>query len=214
MNIMATLINLFRFTGKLGDLVGCKGPNGYYLRKRAQATTRKPTVKQLESRARFALVNAFFAPLRDVVYLGARTPRLRGHKTAALSEAVSWALRYAVEGAYPDFQINPAKVRITTGAKEKPANATFDLNDSGVLEVGWRAQGDAFNGYGDDRIWLMAYDVANKQLRMEERLRGDGGGTLDLAGEPKGSEWFVYVSAAERDLSLFSNSVYLGRVER
>lgn len=211
---MAKLINLFRFTGKLGDLVGCKGPHGYYLRKRSKPTTREPSVKQLEARARFELVNAFFAPLRDVVYLGAMVPRLRGHKTAALGEALSWALRHAVDGTYPDFQINPAKVRITMGAKEVPGDATFELHQSGLLEVGWNGQGSSINGYDDDRIWMMAYDVANKQLRMEERLRRDRGGSLDLAGEPVGSEWLIYLSAAERDMSVFSNSLYLGRAVR
>lgn len=207
---MAKFNELFTFSGTIGDLVGCKGPFGFYVRSRPRKSIKPPSVNQLAARKKMKQVMDFLAPLRPIIHLGFALPRGQDSKTAAMNRAVSHVYHNALEGEYPDFAINPAKVRISQGAlKGLEITGINIVGDHLRLhwEPGHLNKRDAF---ADDIVYVVVYNLMDQVAPMGLFSRNACNACLDIADEPKGSQLLVYVCVGERDNRLFSNSQFLG----
>lgn len=209
---MAKLIDLFTFSGRVGDVVACKGPTGYYLRSRPRKSSKPPTAKQLEARAKLAMAMDFLTPLREIVYLGFSNKTNERNKTGSLNRAVSHLTRYAIVGQYPDIAINPAEVRLSQGGLSRLLGATISSYTDGQLRVSWNTGAPQSLAFGDDRVFVLAYQESTKHLLVGESHRHTGSASVDISAEPTGSEWLVYAFVAERNLARFSDSQFLGKI--
>lgn len=209
---MAKLINLFTFSGRVGDLVGCQGPRGYYVRSRQRKSSKPPTAKQLEARARMARVMDFLTPLREIIYVGFDSKSNRGYKTGALSKAISHAMRKAMLGKYPNWYIDPSEIRLSQGDLLPLRIREIVPTGSGVVYVKWNTTQVRRRAFDDDRVFVIAYRYPDKVLVVAENQRSAGEVSVDTSSDCPGSEWLLYACAAERDLSRFSNSQFLGKV--
>src|SRR5690606_38879109 len=109
---MARLIDLLTFSGAVGDMVGCNGPHGFYIRSRPRKPAKAPTQRQLEARARLGLAMSFLKPLKAIIYRGFLAEPSARTKITAMNAAASHMLNNAITGEFPDLQIDPAKVRL------------------------------------------------------------------------------------------------------
>ncbi|MBK1442590.1 hypothetical protein JHJ32_21500 [Parapedobacter sp. ISTM3] len=208
---MAKLINLFTFSGAIGDLVGCHGPNGFYLRSRPRKPVKPPTVRQLEARAKLVLAMEFLRPLREIIYLGFGKQVDKGSKTGALNRAAAGIIRHAVVGNYPKLAIDPARVQLSMGNVMPLADLTLTM-DAGWIRVSWGVKLNRLNAFGDDVVYLLAYHPEDGALTVGETQRQAGELMIDVAAEPPGSELLVYACVAFRDGSQFSDSQFVGTV--
>ncbi|MGK6351575.1 DUF6266 family protein [Parapedobacter sp. DT-150] len=211
---MAKLIDLLTFSGRVGDMVGCMGPTGFYLRKRPKKSAKPPTARQLETRARMTMVMRFLSPLREIIYRGFASPTDRGSKTGALSRATALAITHAVAGEYPDLYIDAAHVQLTRGTLRrllKPSVTTVGT----LLKLAWTPNVDHFgNAFADDVVYMLIYQAKEGVLLTGEATRDAGEVAVDISAEPLGSRLLVYACTAERDHKRFSDSQYLGEIER
>lgn len=208
---MAKLNDLFAFSGRLGDLVGCKGPNGFYLRSRPRKSRKPPTAKQLEVRARLALVMRFLKPLKEIIYEGFSNKQLNIGKMSSMNAASSHLLNQGLEGSYPDMAINPAAVRLSRGNLVGLANVQLHPYPDRI-DMTWLATATHYNGYSDDWVRLVCYNPAERSVVVNEAIRSEGALTVDVSEEPPGSELLLYCYVADRDGKQFSTSQFLGTV--
>lgn len=205
---MAKLNGQFQFQGKVGNLVGCLGPFGYYIRQLPAATAKAPTPAQLAVRQRMKIVIAFLSPLRAVIYQGFCGPG-RLNKTAAFNKATSHALSHAVSGTYPDLAIAPEGVRLSRGSLQGLFNPACVLLD-GQIRLTWANAGSVFTAHDDDVVSLLVYNPKAGTAQLAEGLREDGVAKLSVADEPPGSRLLVYAYVCSRHGKRYSDSQFLG----
>lgn len=210
---MARLIDILTFSGAVGDMVGCNGPHGFYIRSRPRKHGKVPSAKQLEMRAKLGLVMAFLKPLKAIIYRGFLNPNTVKTKVSAMNAAASHVLNHAITGEYPDLQIDPAEVRLSRGTLPGLPGVALRMQGAAV-EVTWSTSVPPFSGYADDRVTAVVYNTAERTVMADEAIREAGGVSVDVSDEPPGSELLVYAYVADREGKQFSNSQFLGRVVR
>jgi len=205
---MAKLSGQFQFQGKVGNLVGCRGPFGYYIRQLPAATAKAPTPAQLAVRQRMKIVVAFLAPLRSAIYQGFCGPG-RLNKTAAFNRATSHALNHAVRGTYPDLAIAPEGVLLSRGPLAGLFNPACVLLD-GRIRLTWANAGSVFTAHDDDVVSLLIYNPQAGTAQLTEGPREACTATLSVADEPPGSRLLAYAYACSRQGKRYSDSQFLG----
>jgi len=210
---MARLSNLLAFSGALGDVVGCNGPTGFYIRSRPQRSEKAPSPKQRDARSRLGAVMRFLKPLKEVIYMGFAHAHPSRSRTTAMNAAASHMLNYAVEGSYPDITINPAAVRLSRGTLAGLPNAAY-VQVGTAVTVTWDPLLPRFSGNADDRVMAVCYNLQERSVMVVEALRSDAMATIDLFEMPPNTTSLMYVLVADRDKNQFSNSQFLGKVGR
>jgi hypothetical protein len=100
------------FSGRLGNIVGCYRYGKYYLRTLPEKVNQPDTPAQLAQRMRFRLVQEFLSPFKGLLKIGFAA---YASGRSAYSAAVSYNLRHAISGEYPDLAIDPEKVLLSRG---------------------------------------------------------------------------------------------------
>lgn len=197
----------------MGDIVGCNGPTGFYIRSRPQRSEKAPSPKQRDARSRLAAVMRFLKPLKEIIYMGFAQAHPSRSRTTAMNAAASHMLNYAVEGSYPDITINPAAVRLSRGTLAPLPDAAYEQTGSAVT-VTWNPMLLKYSGNADDRVMAICYNLRERSVMVVEAMRSDAMATLDLVELPLNSTSLIYVLVVDRDKKQFSNSQFLGKVER
>lgn len=210
---MARLIDLLTFSGAVGDMVGCNGPHGFYIRSRPSKPAKAPTPKQLEARAKLSMVMRFLKPLKAIIYRGFMGNQSAKTRIAAMNAAASHVLNQAMVGAYPDLRIDPAKVRLSRGTLLGLPQATFRAQGASV-DVSWSPALTPFSGHADDEVTVVVYNPQEKTVLAGVALRSAGTLAVDASDEPPGSELLVYACVCDRTGRKFANSQFLGRTVR
>lgn len=205
------MIDLLTYSGKVGDMVGCKGAHGFYIRSRPRKAKSPASPRQLEVPARLALATGFLKPLKAIIYEGFSGTYPINNKVSAMNAATSHVLNHALVGNYPDLRIAPAEVRLSRGTLGKVIVTKFGKTNTS-MEVFWSPMVSPFSGHGDDRVKVVIYNPMEKTVMASEAMRETGETTVDISDEPPGSELLVYVYATDRDKKQFSNSQFLGKV--
>ncbi|GAA4777947.1 hypothetical protein GCM10023231_00480 [Olivibacter ginsenosidimutans] len=208
---MAKFYHMHAFSGVVGDVVGCNGPFGFYIRSRPKRKKRKPSPGQVEWRAKLALAIRFLAPLKEIVYRGWAMPSGPKCKTAAMNRAVSLTVSVAVEGSFPDLKINPEKIQLSRGSLCKLLELSMSVTHK-IVEVKWLSGLTVFPAFADDTVYVVAYHVGEKIVlgALAERIHANV--TIDLSAEPIGSEWLVYACVSTREGKRFANSQFIGKI--
>ena len=160
-----------------------------------------------------ALVAGFLNPLRELIYLGFASRKDRGSRAGAFGRATAHAVRYAVEGTYPDLHVNPAAILLSRGALLALDSPTVTLEGT-LLKVAWVPNHNRLNAFADDVVYALVYHAEDGVLMTGIADRAAGGATIDVASEPPGSQLLVYVCVAERGDKRFSDSQFLGMLTR
>lgn len=103
---------LHGFSGKMGNIVGCKTKTGYYIRRLPAKSSKPPTVSQLAQRERFKISQSFLSGLRELLKM---LPGVGEKQTSAYTSALGKVVKAAVCGEFPDQAIDYAAVRLTSG---------------------------------------------------------------------------------------------------
>lgn len=161
---------------------------------------------QLEQRARFGLILRILNLLRSLIYIGF------GSK-AGFYGAVSYALRNAVEGVYPNFSINYGKMLVSSGSLPQSPEVTVTVVAGVGVDISWDTA--TWNtGSPDDSVYIGFLNPAMLMPYFDEAkgTRKDGKLTVTLPEVWKGATvhgWLFFVSP---DGQLSSVSQYLGAI--
>lgn len=197
-------------TGKIGNLSYYILNGEYIVRSIAEQQKRKKTPKVIANEAKFACVQNFCNPLKDFLAVGFKK---YGSKRGGMNAAVSYALKHAVSGSYPDFVVNPDLARVSGGELYFPAFSEVILETDNQLRFTWdiNIEGKC-SGY--DQAMLLAYNVSAKKAasKVTGAFRMDGTDVLTLPKSKKDQEFEVYLGFVSQDRTSQAHSVYLGKV--
>ncbi len=195
------------FQGKIQTVIGStwkgkayvKGPYRKHRGKAAEGATR--------NRSKFAMAHYWLQPLKGFVREG-----FKGYAqlVEGFNAAKSYLLLHAFEGVAPDITINPALVKVSSGALPLPTNMAVSKVAAGQLAFTWdTVAGQVENS--KDQVMMLAYDVEQGKAYFNTlgELRRAGGDTLFTDPTP-GKAYHVYGAFVAADRSGQSDSVYLG----
>jgi hypothetical protein len=194
--------------GKVGAIHGSSRNGIHYVKGPYKKRTQKVSQKELLNRKKFALAQAWLAPLLDFVRAGFRGYSQRSQGFIA---AKSWILKNALISDADGLRIDPTLMKVSSGDLKNPTNITVSPTETGDLNFTW----DASSGGSDlsDQIMMLAYNVesGSAYYNITGQFRSVGADTLRMSS-PQGN-FHVYAAFNASDRSRQSDSIYLGVVK-
>lgn len=195
------------FSGKIGNIVGCKTKSGYYIRQLPTKSLKPPTVKQLGQRMKFKLAQSFLTGLRPLLKL---LPLTGEKKTFAYQAAISQIVREAISGLYPDQAIDYASVKLTSGSLCKGCDHVVTADQS-TLHFSW-CHGNHDCIFQDIAV-LLAYNQQENTWVYQIVTVGPGcrSATLNLPSDFKGMQLETWLYFFSYNGQVVSEGVYTGK---
>ncbi len=162
--------NLFdTVQGSMGQLVFYQMNGQNYVRTRPVRFTDRKSPGQLAQRQRMKVVNRFLKPFGGLIRT---TFASQAQGRTAIQAALSYNLKHAPAGAYPDIRIDPARVVLSKGPLPLPVNASVNHHPEGLL-IGWE---NGAEGAANDTLVVMASwgDGHWSEYRFTDTLRKKG----------------------------------------
>lgn len=205
---MARQINLFAFTGKLGDVVGYHHKGKYYLRRLPVRKNKNLSPAQMAHKQKFAIASKFVRCLSPLLAVS-----IADHKKMTRSNYIlSHTMKQAMHGAYPDFHINYSQVLISHGNLQRAMTESAEIL-AGNIYFTWRNDSRFGNARDDDKAILVVYcETLNQCIySFNETCRHTGNALLPVLPF-KGHQvqtWMGFISCNGK---LRSNSIYTGQM--
>lgn len=197
--------NIFTgFSGKLGNVVGCKGKNGYYLRTRPENYRDAKSKGQMRQRSKFMLANELlknFVPLLRIGYRDCAGKR--SGFTAAMSYVMANAINQSEEGA----SINYEKVKIAQGTLTTAIEAKVEL-ERGKAIFTWKDNSGQGDAQPEDSVMILVYNKIKGQAvyQLGAALRSDSHCELSLPNEWQKEDLTAYIALENEERMCVSNS--------
>jgi len=144
------------FNGKVGNVIGYKWRDIWVMRSLSKPSNKPRSKKQLANQAKFALMQELLSEVRDFVQVGfSLKPETR--RMSPQNAAMSYNLKNAIKGEFPDFEIDFEKVILAQGDFEFPENLHFEQNED-MLEITWDAP-SIYDKRKDAQLMYMLIDT-------------------------------------------------------
>lgn len=204
------------FTGKLGNIVGCRWKDTYYIRTRPERVNHPNTEKQLAQRMRFVNTQEFLLPLKEFLRLGFSAYTAN---KSAYNAAMSHNMKNALEGVYPDIVVSPSKVLVSKGLLPGKVKAVIRAVGSDTVRFFWNNTESSPVGHENDRVLLVVRARSEKlsDYRVDAARRSDGEAEIRLTQHFRGKEVDCYLIFVSQEVLLgtiseegISNSIYCG----
>ena len=211
---MAKIISISHGKNRFDCLLsGTLGDKVYYVRKGIQYTRSRPvsvskpkSEAQLDQRAKFTTILKFLQPLTGFLRVGFKTE----HATMSpFNAAMSYNFKNALTGAYPDYDIDYTKTRVSQGNLPGALNPAASLISAGKIKFTWDVNRNAM---ADDRVLLVVYNLAQQQVSTIEggNTRMQGSQTITLPTDFSGDEVHCYMAFQNAGQSVVSDSQFIG----
>jgi len=198
------------FSGKVGTVVGANWKQVSYIRSLPQNVKNPRTEAQRKQRSKFLLVLNLLKPLNPLLRIGWK---LYAKRQSAFNAATSYVLANAIQGTFPNFEINYQKVLISRGALAPATNATATATGTRI-QFSWDNNIPADSSLNRDKALIAvlnpAKGIAITQIEVVERTQGTFG--FDLPTNWQGDRVEPYLGFISEDGKEISNSVYAGQV--
>ncbi len=197
------------FIGKAGAYIGFTVNGVGYIKGHYRTRTKPPTENEAFNRKKFAVAQAWLAPLKRYLRVGFRgyTERFQGFVAAK-----SYLMKNALKVIDGDIVIDPALAKISYGNLPLPANMECTFLEPNLFRFTWTPSLYAI--HDQDQLMVLVYDVQNMQPY------GDVYGNHRSSRQqlvpvisPAGKTFHVYIAFIAADRSRQSDSVYMGKFE-
>lgn len=199
------------FSGMVGNVVGGSWKGIAYMRIRPASVANPQTVGQLDQRSKFAVMIRFLEPLTSSLQVGFRNYAI---KMSAFNSAMSYNVKNALQGSYPNYTIDFSNALIAKGKLPRPLNQVAASFDAGTIVFTWDDNSDEVGAKTDDQTLLVVYNPAKDQAIFTEGSAGraDGTQTVTLPDSFSGDLVQCYMAFKAKAGELISNSGYAGAV--
>ena len=195
------------FEGKVGNVVGSSWKGIPYIKSAYKKRTKKVSAKELANRKKFAMAQEWLKPLLPFVREGYKgfSPTVEGYLAAK-----SYLLHNCFTGIAPDWQIDPALMKVSYGNLPLPGDITVEQANTSTLQFNWNGS-DVAGTSRQDQVMLLAYDLNNQTAfyNLTGQFRSTGTDKLAVNGSA-GLSYQIYLAFTAADRSRQSESVYLG----
>lgn len=195
------------FYGKVGSVIGSRWKGIDYIKGLPTPSSKPPTLKQLEMRARFAFVNAWLHPIKPFLNVGFMNYSDR----MTAQNAAHSVNKAAVTGEYPDLQMDHTRVLVSYGDLPGVADPLFTTQPGGQIELSWQSLDEQYEKPSDQMLLLMyCPELQVFDARMGYACRMDLGYAFKPNDAFTGNTTLFYLGFATPDRSRISTSQYLG----
>jgi hypothetical protein len=202
-----------QLSGTIGPVVSATWRGIPYIRKKPKKSNhkrkKKSTNAQAATRIRFALAVKLLRDMREIVELGFRDEAV---EKTGMNAAISYTMKHAITGEFPDFKIAYDHMLISRGKLPNVENATATAHAKKAILFKWTNNEGVGKACGEDKVLLVAYSEEHEAVVFKiGSTRHAGTDILDMPAFSGRTvhTWISFISADNRDVS---NSVYTGTV--
>ena len=157
---------------------------------------------------RFRLIMGFLKKSRPLINIGFQNS---GQQTA-MNRAMSLNVREAITGTYPDLEIDPEALVVSTGDLMGASTSAMDLTAAETATITWSNDAASGNATNEDGAMVLLFNTAKQAVTYSLYGASREDETLQVAipqswsGEPVAG-FLAFRSASGRE---GSESIYLG----
>lgn len=166
------------FSGKLGEIVGCRGPKGHYIRSAAKPSKRAPSPLQLIIQKKMALAAGLLSPARKI--LDETFTRKEKRYSSGYGAAMSHLLQTGFTGEFPDLIIDYSKVLLSSGNLPRTRPEITALANLSLLLKWEPSDHRDFNGWNTAALIIYSQDRNDYVLLRSQAQRRDGLATVKI----------------------------------
>ena len=202
-----------QLSGTIGPVVGATWRGIPYIRTKPKKSNRKRKKKssdaQAATRIRFALAAKLLRNMRPIVELGFRDEAV---EKTGMNAAISYVMKHAIAGTFPDFTIAYNHVLISRGKLPNAENTIAVGHEPESILFNWTNNEGVGKANGEDKVLMVAYDAEDEAVVYHIGTTRHAG--TDILGMRTFSgrtvhTWISFISADNRDVA---TSVYTGTV--
>lgn len=196
-------------SGTVGNVVGGRWRGIDYIRSKPSSVKNPKTEAQMAQRMRFSMVMNFLRKSRPFITIGFRNG---GQGQTAMNRAMSLNVREAITGTYPDLEINPEALVVSTGDLLGASTTGIDLSVGQEATVTWSNDAASGNATNEDGAMVLLFNMEKSAVVYSLHGASREDETLQLAlpqswsGDPVAG-YLAFRSETGRDVSA---SIYLG----
>jgi len=199
------------FSGKVGNVIGGNWKGIDYMRVKPASVANPRTEGQLDQRSKFSTVLKFLQPMKDFIKVGYKG---YANQMTEFNSAMSYNLKNAVTGTYPDYEIDYANSLISRGGLASALNGAATSALAGRIEFTWDNNSDAGNASMTDKAYVLAYNKVKNEVvySLSTATRMVGRHTLTVPDSWSGDDVEGFISFTTFIGDENSNSKYIGSV--
>ncbi len=199
------------FSGKVGNVIGGNWKGIDYMRVRPASVSNPQTEGQVDQRLRFSTVLGFLQPLRGHLKIGFRNYAI---KMTEFNNAMSYNVKNAVIGVYPDYVIDYESALISRGGLTGALNPTVNSPGVGQVQFNWVDNSINGNERPNDRAMVLVYNPARNEAVYvtDGSARSTGNHTLTVPDQYSGDTVYTFIAFISEDRKEVSNSKYIGEL--
>jgi len=214
---MARIISILRGKNRIDCLLsGTIGDKVYFVRKGIQYTRSRPvhslkpkTAAQLEQRGKFNAVMKFLQPLTVFLRVGFKNDKAT---MSPFNAAMSYDLKNALTGTYPDYGIDYSRVLVSRGKLPGALNPAIVSYAASEIEFSWNDNSSALDAMANDKAVLVVYNPVKQDVvyLLSGKSRIGGSQVIFLPTEFSGDTVHCYIAFQKANQTAISNSLYIG----
>jgi hypothetical protein len=209
---MAKLPNgiLGGFIGTLGPAVGTQWKGKQVIRSRPPRKRPRSSEDQLKQQAKVRLLTPFICPLTRFLN---STYQCVTVQTSCFNKAMSYNLRNAISGEFPEFRISYARVVMGVGDLLNVEKPTVNSESTGRLTFSWNDNSNEGSARATDQSFAALYceELKKWETRKEGPQRNAGSYTLDVPAF-SGKAVHTYIGFLSADAKFVTTSLYAGLI--
>jgi len=198
------------FSGKVGSVVGSSWKGISYMRGQAVSKNRKKTLQQIKQGCKFAFALDLLQPITPFVRIGFKR---YAHFQSAFNAAMSYTVKHAIVGSYPDYVIDYPGFLVARGTLTGANNAVATAQAS-KIKFAWENNSGAGEAQPTDRVMVVAINPAKREglYITEGAARSAKSELLDVSPFWAGDEVHTYLAFISEDGKEVATSNYCGAV--
>ena len=198
-------------SGKIGNVIGGSWKGIDYLRIMPASVANPKTPAQMDQRSKFITVIKFLQPMVDFLRVGFK---LYAIKMTQFNNAMSYNLKNAITGTYPDYTIDFSKALVSRGSLAGASGANVASVSDTEMTLSWADNTGTGGALATDKSLLLAYDTSTGTVvyNTAGAARSVGVQSLTVPAELSGGTFETFLGFISEDGSLVANSVYVGSI--
>jgi len=198
------------FSGTVGSVVGGSWKGINYMRGKAASIKNPQTLQQMQQRNKFAVAAFVLQPITAFIRVGFKR---YAHKKTEFNAAMSYTIRNAIVGDYPDYMIDFESLLVSRGSLTG-ANSGTATPVSGKIKLEWEDNSGIGEAKPTDKALAVAINPAKGEAAYITEGAPRSAKTEDLMVSPywAGDDVEVYLAFISEDGKDVASSSYLGTV--
>ena len=199
------------FSGKVGNVIGGNWKGIDYMRVKPASVANPKTEGQVDQRSKFSTALRFLQPLNEFLKVGYKNYAV---KMTQFNSAMSYTLKNAMTGAYPDFTIDYANALVSRGALTVVKNGEASYSSNGAVDFAWTDNTGEGSAKATDKAMLLIINNGKGEaiFTTAGNARSAEAQTLTIPDDYAGDQVECFISFISVDGLSISNSKYVGSV--